>query len=396
MLVAIVLSILMGKSVFAGPISTVYKEVGLEGVRKILINDPVLAKADQKDRELLKELGKNDSEIRGLAYQMYMTPQRSYLSDVPVEALIAGIISNLDTPSLVHTSETCQGMDVLLTSEKAKKQIDYYRGKVIPVEGGKFEMGSPLTEDGRYNDGREDLHEKETLPIHLGETQVTQEMYLRVMGPVTGVNPSQYKNKTDCPDHYKEMTVEIEGQEKKIPYCEGHPVENLKKGQMEAYLTRLEGIIQPLWKIAYPRDLLVPHYVLPSEEQWEKATQEKLDQPDERGMTSKHVVYSGTNDVTKLDEYAVYATRKTAHVKLKDPNTRGFYGMSGNVWEVTSSKWAQDPTTPEEKRTGSGFVWRGGSWAFYDPRSLRASMRYEFSDVDASLHLGFRLGEVLK
>jgi formylglycine-generating enzyme required for sulfatase activity len=319
------------------------------------------------------------------------------LLDVPAEVLVAEVISGLDIQSTVCVAKTCQWMDVLLTVEKTKKQIDYYRGKVIPVEGGKFEMGSPPAETSRYP-VQEDLHEKETLPIHLGETQVTQEMYLRVMGAETGRNPSKFKNEADCPDRFREMTVEI-GVHRgmKIPYCEGHPVESLTKIQMEAYLIKLEEIIQPLWKIAYPKDKRIPTYVLPSEEQWEKATQEKLDQPDERGMTSRHVVFSGTDDETKLGEFVVYDTNRTAPVKSKTPNSRGFYDMSGNVWEMTSSKWARDPTLSEENRTSPYFVERGGSWRNNDPRNLlRTSMRRWIPENNAYDALGFRLGEVFK
>src|SRR4051794_6302337 len=59
--------------------------------------------------------------------------------------------------------------------------------KLVPVAAGKFIMGSPREEQGRYNE--EDEHEVEiTRPFYLGAHEVSQEEYQKVIGH----NPSHY------------------------------------------------------------------------------------------------------------------------------------------------------------------------------------------------------------
>jgi formylglycine-generating enzyme len=74
----------------------------------------------------------------------------------------------------------------------------------------------------------------------------------------------------------------------------------------------------------------------------------------------------------------------------------GIYDMSGNVWEwcedvYDSSAYSKHSrNNPVITSGGSARVYRGGSW-YYNPRLVRAALRYWCTPVDRNGDLGFRL-----
>ena len=106
-------------------------------------------------------------------------------------------------------------------------------------------------------------------------------------------------------------------------------------------------------------------YRLPTEAEWEYAARAG-------DNTVDTLIYSGTNDVNKLGEYAWYSSNsssKTHEVGTKKANAFGLYEMRGNVFEWcwnwktssydTNTEGGSDPTGA---LSGSDRVLRGGSW----------------------------------
>ena len=144
---------------------------------------------------------------------------------------------------------------------------------------------------------------------YMGETQVTQELWMAVMGD----NPSLFSDK---------KTTE-------------YPVENVSWYDCLAFVMRLNEITGL-------------KFSLPTENQWECAA----------GWKKKggHHIYGGCDTGYDLYRYAWFTSNsknRTHRVRSLDPNELGLYDMSGNVWE-----WCQNLYDS----SGSSRVLRGGSW----------------------------------
>lgn len=86
-------------------------------------------------------------------------------------------------------------------------------------------------------------------------------------------------------------------------------------------------------------------YRLPLEKEWQLACTNEMD--------------------NSIDKYAIYNINSTRSVGSKLANKYGLYDMLGNVWELCEDLY---------DNTGSGRVFRGGSW-YNDARYLRSAFR---------------------
>jgi sulfatase modifying factor 1 len=211
---------------------------------------------------------------------------------------------------------------------------------------GRFSMGSPVSEDGHFDDEGPQHEVVLTRGYWLSETPVTQSVWQTVMGN----NPSKFT-----------------GAE--------HPVENVSWHDCHQFLARVNSQ-QPRLELR-----------LPTEAEWEYACRAETTDP----------TWLGANFDGVLREIAWYDQNsggRTRPVKQKACNPWGFYDMLGNVWEWCSD-WNDGYVTgcvvdPAGPATGDERVSRGGSWND-DARYARAANRAALDPGSCSGRLGFRL-----
>jgi formylglycine-generating enzyme required for sulfatase activity len=249
------------------------------------------------------------------------------------------------------------------------------------IPPGRFQMGSPKDEPGRW-EGEGPRH-----PVTLTEgywlfdTPCTQALWATVMG----TNPSRFKS----PDR---------------------PVEQVSWDAAQGFIERINARLPGL------------ALTLPSEAQWEYACRADTEQAlytgaieilgDANAPALDPIAWYGGNsgvdfeldnglERTWLSEMQHPQGRAGTHpVKRKQANPWGLYDMLGNVWEWTEDTWHEsyagaptDGSPWEPNQTGAGRVVRGGSW--YDgARSCRSAYRLRSAPVYRFVYLGFRCTRV--
>ncbi len=188
---------------------------------------------------------------------------------------------------------------------------------MIAVEGGTFQMGA-TSEQGSDADYHESpVHSVTLSDYHIGETEVTQELWQAVMGS----NPSSFSG-------YPQR-----------------PVERVSWNDCQTFIEKLN-------------QLTGKNFRLPTEAEWEYAAR--------GGDKSLNYKYSGSDIVGVVAWYDGNSNDRTHDVKTKQANELGIYDMSGNVWELCQdwkgSYSSGSQTNPTGPSSGYGRVLRGGSW----------------------------------
>jgi len=238
----------------------------------------------------------------------------------------------------------------LSKAENQAKLLEEDLGKGVKLEmvlipAGKFVMGSPASEKGRYDN--ETQHEVTlTKPFYMGKYEVTQEQWEAVMGD----NPS---------------------------YTVGAklPVTDVSWNDCKKFIKKLNGITKG-------------KYRLPTEAEWEYAC---------RAGTS--TAYSFGAKITPKDaNYDDSKLGKPVEVGSYKPNAFGLYDMHGNVWEWCEDRYAKylagavmDPKGPAK---GECRVLRGGSFNFVESNA-RSSDRLVGTPTYRGNDYGFRLARTL-
>lgn len=190
-----------------------------------------------------------------------------------------------------------------------------------------------------------------TRAFFICDHEVTQKEYKDIMG----ANPSKFKNNPDKGEIQENRPVERVSWFDAIEYCNKR---SIKEGLMPCYKAN-DSTDTSKWGIEptadtgkwgrkptvtirkeynYTRststwfdvecDWNANGYRLPTNAEWEYAAS--------AGYNLDKDVYSGTDDESKLGDYAWYirnSRNKTHEVKKKKPNAFGLYDMSGNVEE---------------------------------------------------------------
>lgn len=232
--------------------------------------------------------------------------------------------------------------------------------KMVFVKGGEMQLGCV--------DNRDDSCRARELPVHtvtltdfyIGETEVTQEQWMAVMGRDN--NPS---------------------------YRKGNllPVERVSWDDCHRFVNRLNKYLADELPQGY-------RFALPSEAQWEYASR--------GGLKNANNRYSGSNNLAQVSWYYDNSDLRTHDVRIKTANELGIFDMSGNVWEwcedwFNEEFYAQNTewTDPMNNQEATYRVQRGGSWNFAAPYHRcatrdRGSMHSRYEDC------GFRVALVPK
>ena len=232
------------------------------------------------------------------------------------------------------------------------------------IPGGKFRMGSPKDEAGRY-DTEGPVREVTLSGYWLGETPCTQALWKAVMGE--SENPSRFQT-------------------------DDRPVEQVSWDDCRSFFDKLNSHVASL------------EARFPTEAEWEHACRGGALEPSSTYAGELEIDTDGNAHL--LDEIAWYGRnshdgfelkgeRGTHRVMKKRPNDWGLYDMLGNVWEWCSDWWAgeypgEPETNPTGPREGSSRVCRGGSWVDV-ARLCRSAARDRGSPGNRYGDLGFRL-----
>jgi formylglycine-generating enzyme required for sulfatase activity len=223
---------------------------------------------------------------------------------------------------------------------------------MIPIQGGTFSMGA-TSEQSNYADSSEKpVHQVTLSDFSIGETEVTQALWVSVMG----TNPSHFIGDLQ------------------------RPVDNVSWEMCQEFITKLNEISGSMFR-------------LPTEAEWEYAAR--------GGNMSRGYRYSGSNLIGSVAWYDGNAGSGVQYngpdygthpVATKAPNELGLYDMSGNV-----SEWCQDwygaygsasqenPLGPE---SGTYRVTRGGSYTLSDEMCRVSTRRYS---LPSNCYGGLRL-----
>ena len=245
------------------------------------------------------------------------------------------------------------------TSQASQTAVSDGKDKVYTVNGVTFTM--KYVEAGTFLMGsaKGGSEERPTHSVtlskdyYIGETEVTQALWVAVMG---------FSPTSDGPPWSS-----------KLGLGDGFPVYWISYEDVQSFLAELNT-------------LTGGNFRMPTEAEWEFAAR--------GGNKSKGYKYSGSNTIEDVAWFDENSDTTTHIVKTKMPNELGIYDMSGNVWEICSDWFGAysggvqtDPTGPA---TGSTRVDRGGSWSYVNMCSRPAYRDYCIPSYRYD-DLGFRL-----
>jgi formylglycine-generating enzyme required for sulfatase activity/serine/threonine protein kinase len=292
-----------------------------------------------------------------------------------------------------------------------KEVVNSIGMKLVLIPAGKFLMGSPADEEGRYDDEGPQHEVEVTRPSYLGRYEVTRGQFRRFVGDTAyrtdaerdGVGGGGFDAEKSA---FCEPKAEYSWRDPGFVQTDEHPVVNVSWDDAQAFcdwLSRKEG----------------KTYRLPTEAEWEYScranARTRFHGGDEdsslrrvaniadlslkaewnyQDLTNKHFqrLLSEWFEIVTWDDGYPF----TAPVGRFQPNGFGLYDMHGNVWEWCADWYDKDyfkdsPTRdPRGPSAGSFRVARGGS-VLSVPRRCRAAIRGIYGPAYRNQIIGFRV-----
>ena len=216
--------------------------------------------------------------------------------------------------------------------------------EMVRVEGGTFTMGATAEQASDAFSDELPTHKVTLSPFLIGKYEVSQTLWLAVMGENPSVNTG----------------INL-------------PVDNVTWNECQTFITKLN-------------ELTVKNFRLLTEAEWEYAAR--------GGNKSKGYKYSGSNNLGDVAWYIDNSNNTSHAMGTKAPNELGIYDMTGNVmewvsdWKGSYSSGAQtNPTGPD---SGTYRVNRGGSYGNVE-RLSRITNRNSIDPNMSSKTMGLRL-----
>ncbi|MFO0222024.1 MAG: formylglycine-generating enzyme family protein [Planctomyces sp.] len=232
------------------------------------------------------------------------------------------------------------------------------------IPPGRFLMGSPDDEQGRYSD-EGPLHEVTiSRGYWLGQTPVTQQQWQAVVQAASG---SSQRSRRSAGSAAATGGSQLKAEPSSFSGNPLHPVESVNWHQCVQYCQLVQGLLGGELQ-----------FRLPSEAEWEYACRAGTSGAfnDDSACTEPE----GTDPaLEKLGWYTKNSGGKTHPVGLKQSNGWGLYDMHGNVWEWCRDAPRQYSSEPQvdpvgSELSGASRVLRGGCWGD-DAWNCRAASR---------------------
>jgi len=251
---------------------------------------------------------------------------------------------------------------------------------LVVIPAGKFEMGSPADEPGRF-DAEGPRHTVSIKSFALSKYPVTGGEFLKFL-EATGYQPLPCNTALGLVWHSPGKGIAYAPTDTQSPQW---PATCLSWKDAQAYIAWMNGKTKK-------------SYRLPSEAEWEYAARAGTDTSRWWGAQI------GTNNANCAGCGSPWDATTIAPVGSFAPNPFGLYDMLGNVWQWVEDCWNESyagaPTDGSAWKSGTceKRVMRGGSWSNL-PVFVRAAARSrgdaDGKDFDYSSYAGFRIARSL-
>ena len=279
----------------------------------------------------------------------------------------SGVYGDVDGNGVVDVQDLNEVINVMLgrtpgggTSATTTYTVNGVTFTMVNVEGGTFTMGATAEQGSDAWSDEKPTHEVTLSDFAIGQTEVTQELWVAVMGS----NPSWFNGygNSDYGSYHSNVDYGTNLQ---------RPVEMVTWEDCQAFIAKLNSLTGRTFR-------------LPTEAEWEYAAR--------GGQLSEGHKYAGSDDIGKVawytsNAYSVGSSNSnygTHSVATKAPNELSLYDMTGNVWEWCADWYGDYSSSPQTNPTGpasgSKRVCRGGSW---NSNAVRCRVSTRSSQVPA-------------
>ena len=266
--------------------------------------------------------------------------------------------------------------------------------EMVMIPAGSFEMGSPTSEIGRFDD-EGPQHRVSVRSFAAGKFEVTRGQFAAF------VAASGHNAGTECYTFESSKYEKRSGRNWQNPgysQADSHPVVCVNWDDARAYvawLSRKTGksyrlLSEAEWEYAARAGTTTARY-------WGESPDQACSYANVMDATGKSQVPGVTWEVHKCTDGHAY----TAPAGSFKPNAFGLYDMIGNAWEGTEDCWNNNytgaPSDGSAWASGQcsvGRVLRGGSWDGV-PRNARSAKRYGIVATGRISGIGFRLARML-